>query len=121
HTAMATLPHGWFCVWCSFMKQNSSLIDELISLGINPQETKTAKQSDILKGMTVVLTGKLETMTREEASLLVEKHGGQTAGSVSKKTSLVVCGSDAGSKKTQAEKLNVKIINEAEFKALIGE
>ncbi|HNZ50549.1 MAG TPA: NAD-dependent DNA ligase LigA [Bacilli bacterium] len=104
-----------------FMKQNSSLIDELISLGINPQETKTAKQSDILKGMTVVLTGKLETMTREEASLLVEKHGGQTAGSVSKKTSLVVCGSDAGSKKTQAEKLNVKIINEAEFKALIGE
>lgn len=104
-----------------FINQNQSLIDELIDLGINPQETQIANQSNLLKGMSVVLTGKLETMTREEASMLVEKHGGVTSGSVSKKTSLVVCGSEAGSKKTQAEKLNIKIINEEEFKALIGE
>ncbi|MGD9886648.1 MAG: NAD-dependent DNA ligase LigA [Bacilli bacterium] len=104
-----------------FMKDNQNLIDELISLGINPQEVATAGTQTTFKGMTIVLTGKLQTMSREQASALVEKHGGQTTSSVSKNTSLVVCGTDAGRKKQQAEKLNIKIIDEEQFIKLIGE
>ena len=63
----------------------------------------------------VVLTGKLETMTREEASALIEAHGGRAATSVSKQTYLVVAGSDAGSKLTKANALGIKVINEQEF------
>lgn len=104
-----------------FMKDNQNLIDELISLGINPQEVAATGSQTTFKGMTVVLTGKLQTMSREQASALVEKHGGQTSSSVSKNTSLVVCGTDAGSKKQQAEKLNIKMIDEEQFIKLIGE
>jgi DNA ligase (NAD+) len=70
-------------------------------------------------GMTVVLTGKLETMSREEASEIIENLGGQTASSVSKKTSLVVAGPNAGSKLTKAQSLGIKIINEQEFLEMI--
>ena len=71
-------------------------------------------------GKTFVLTGTLESYTREEATKIIESFGGKTSSSVSKKTDYVLAGDDAGSKLTKAEKLGVKIIDEAEFKTLIS-
>ncbi len=98
-------------------KENKLLLEQLKSLGINPIIEKNDEDESklIFKGKAIVLTGKLETMTREEASSLIEKLGGQATTSVSKNTWLVVAGSDAGSKKDKALKLGIKIINEQEF------
>ena len=71
------------------------------------------------EGMTFVLTGALEEFTREQASEIIEKFGGKTSGSVSKKTTYVLAGEDAGSKLTKAQSLGVTVISEAEFKSMI--
>ncbi len=97
-----------------FIEENSKLIIDLQNMGINPimeKKSSTLRFAD----KSIVVTGKLETLTREEATALIEKHGGQATSSVSKKTWLVVAGSDAGSKKDKAEALNIKIISEEEF------
>lgn len=99
---------------CQYFKENKDLVLELMSLGINPIVEET-KAEGIFSGMTVVLTGKLERFTRDEATRLIEGMGGNVTSSVSKNTSLVVCGADAGSKKEKAEKLGVRIIDEEEF------
>ena len=65
------------------------------------------------------MTGTLPTYTRDEASALIAKYGGKTASSVSKKTSYVLAGEEAGSKLQKAEQLGVKIIDEAEFREMI--
>ena len=70
-------------------------------------------------GKTFVLTGTLEKYTREEASNIIEKFGGKTSSSVSKKTDYVLAGEEAGSKFIKAQNLGVKIITEAEFEELI--
>ena len=70
-------------------------------------------------GKTFVLTGALETLTRDEASAIIESFGGKSAGSVSKKTSYVVAGSDAGAKLQKAESLGIEIISEEQFKAML--
>ena len=70
--------------------------------------------------MTFVLTGALDDFTRDEASDIIEKFGGKTSGSVSKKTTYVLAGEDAGSKLTKAQSLGVTIISEAEFKEMIS-
>lgn len=72
-------------------------------------------------GKTFVLTGTLPTMTRSEASQLIEKLGGKVSGSVSKKTSYVVAGEEAGSKLTKAQTLNIPILTEAELLAMAEE
>ena len=69
-------------------------------------------------GKTFVLTGALEKYTRDEASAIIEKFGGKTAGSVSKKTSYVLAGEDAGSKLTKAQELGVTVITEEEFEEM---
>ena len=69
--------------------------------------------------MTFVLTGSLEKYTREEASNIIEKFGGKTSSSVSKKTTYVLAGEEAGSKLTKAQNLGVTIINEEEFEKMI--
>ena len=69
--------------------------------------------------MTIVLTGSLEKFTRDEASLIIEKLGGKTSSSVSKKTSMVLAGEAAGSKLKKAQELNIKIISESEFEEMI--
>lgn len=104
----------------NFFKENKDLIYELISLGINPKEEEN-KKSNKLEGKTFVLTGKLSTLTRDEATKLIEMHGGKTASSVSKNTSYVLAGSDAGSKLDKAMQLKIQIIDEDEFLKLIGE
>ena len=70
-------------------------------------------------GKIFVLTGALEKFSREEASEVIEKFGGKTSSSVSKKTDYVLAGEEAGSKLTKAESLGVKIITEQEFKEMI--
>ena len=92
--------------------QNRELCDRLISLGLKTEATSEQKLAT-LEGLTFVLTGTLPTMTREEASDLIKKHGGKVSGSVSKKTSYVVAGEEAGSKLTKAKELGVTVIDEA--------
>ena len=70
-------------------------------------------------GKTVVLTGTLATMPRDEAAATLERLGARVAGSVSKKTSFVVAGADAGSKLEKARQLGVEVLDEDQFRALI--
>ena len=74
----------------------------------------------VLKGMTFVLTGTLPNLSREEAKERIEGAGGRVSGSVSKKTSYVVAGEDAGSKLDKARGLGVKVIDEAELMRMLG-
>lgn len=101
-------------------ENNIKLIDELKSLGINPQE-KTKKKSDILVGKIFVLTGTLQNMTRDEASEIIKSHGGKTSSSVSKKTSYVLAGENPGSKLDKAQNLGVIILTENDFLEMIKE
>ena len=68
------------------------------------------KTSDVLSGLTFVITGTLPGMKREEAASIIEENSGKVSSSVSKKTSFLLCGSDAGSKLTKANELGVKVI-----------
>lgn len=71
-------------------------------------------------GKTCVLTGTLSSMSRDEAGELIRKAGGTVSGSVSKKTDFVIAGEEAGSKLDKAKELGVKIVNEAEFRTMLG-
>ena len=97
---------------------NLQMIDDLLKSGINIKETEKII-GGIFEGKTFVLTGTLPTYSRAEATELIEKNGGQTASSVSKKTDYVLAGESAGSKLDKAKKLGVNIISEDEFMALI--
>lgn len=76
-------------------------------------------QSKQLEGLTFVLTGTLPTMGRKEAQALIENLGGKVSSSVSKKTSYVVAGEEAGSKLTKAQELGIPILDEASFLSMI--
>ena len=95
-----------------------SLINKLKSHGLNTSYEK-ANIDNRFEGMTFVLTGTLPTMKRDEAKELIEKYGGKASGSVSKKTSYVLAGEEAGSKLTKAQQLGIKIISEEEFLEMI--
>lgn len=102
-----------------FKKQaNLDLLNKFKNLGVNPTIVKQ-KTGSLFKDMTIVLTGSLEKFTRDEASLIIEKLGGKTSSSVSKKTSMVLAGEAAGSKLKKAQELNIKIISESEFEEMI--
>jgi len=101
-------------------RKNRALIAELRELGLEIVEMPRAKGPRPLAGKTFVFTGALEDFSREEAERLVQSLGGRASSSVSKKTSYVVAGADAGSKLARAEQLGVKIISEKEFKKLVG-
>src|SRR6185312_4021389 len=92
-----------------------TLIEKLRTRGLTFDEPRT-QSGDALKGMTVVITGTLPTLSREQASALVEANGGRIANSVSKKTSFVVVGADAGTKLEKTRALGVETIDEAELK-----
>ena len=96
------------------------LLDELKSLGVEMKPLEAKVKQGVFLGKTFVLTGTLPTMSRKEASLLIEQHGGKTASSVSKKTDYVLAGEDAGSKLTKAQQLGVTIITEAELFSMLN-
>ena len=103
---------------------NRALIAKLAEAGVNQithQPDPEAMGPGRLSGKTFVLTGTLETMTREEAEAAIERLGGKVSGSVSKKTSYLVVGADAGSKLEKARALGVATIAEPEFRTLIME
>jgi len=92
----------------------AALLERLQALGLTMAYEKKQK-SEIFAGMTFVLTGTLPTLKREEAKSMIEANGGKVTGSVSKKTSIVVAGEEAGSKLTKAETLGIPVIDEAEL------
>ncbi len=105
-----------------FFSLNSSrrLVEKLREAGVNM--TCRLQQTDRrFEGMTFVLTGTLPSMTRDEASALIERYGGKTSGSVSKKTTVVLAGEDAGSKLTKAQALGIRIIDQGEFERLLSD
>ena len=94
--------------------QNIELCRRLTAAGLVTEST-AKKADDSLAGQTFVLTGTLPNMTRDEASALIKAHGGKVSGSVSKKTSYVVAGEEAGSKLTKAKSLGIPVIDEDAF------
>lgn len=100
---------------------NREVIEDLLKAGVRPQapEVPIGTNADVA-GQTFVLTGTLPTWTREEASAAIMAAGGKVSGSVSKKTSYVVAGEDAGSKLAKAQSLGVPILDENGLKALLG-
>ncbi len=91
---------------------NVELVEQLRASGVTWPESVVDNQPKPMAGKTFVLTGTLPTLSRDEAAAMIEKAGGKVAGSVSKKTSYVVAGEDAGSKLTKAQELGVIIIDE---------
>ena len=96
------------------------MINELKKIGF-VMENNVHNKTDELTGMTFVLTGTLNSMTRDEASDKIKQRGGKTSSSVSKNTTYVLAGINAGSKLDKAEKLGVIILSEEDFLKLIGE
>jgi DNA ligase (NAD+) len=99
-------------------KRNRELIERLREEGLLFKYQAKRKAGGLLAGMTFVLTGTLPQMTREEAENLIEGAGGKVAGSVSRKTSYVVAGTDPGSKLDKAQALGVKVIDEGALRRL---
>ena len=97
--------------------RNQLIINNILASGVTWQEEDNEATPQILAGQTWVLTGTLQVLSRTDAKAFLESLGAKVAGSVSKKTSCVVAGQDAGSKLSNAEKLGLKIMNEAEFLA----
>lgn len=100
------------------LQKNKELIWKLTEYGLNT-EYKGAVANDRLSGITFVITGTLPTMSRTEATELIESMGGKVSGSVSKKTGMVLAGEDAGSKLQKAKELGIRIIDENELLAII--
>lgn len=98
----------------------TELIERLKSYGVNTVYQSDVK-SDKLTGLTFVITGTLPDMTRDEAKTLIEQNGGKCSGSVSKKTSYVLAGEEAGSKLTKAQQLGVTVISQQKLIEMIGE
>ena len=107
------------------LPETKALFEKLKAAGVvtalaEGAEDESSAGSAVFEGLTFVLTGTLPTMTRPEATEIIRKHGGKATGSVSKKTSYVLAGSDAGSKLQKAQELGIPIIGEEEFLAMLG-
>lgn len=107
----------YVCQWMQ-SPQSIDLLDRLEAAGVN-MTCKEEMLDTRFAGMTFVLTGALEKFTRDEAGEMIEKRGGKTAGSVSKKTTYVVAGENAGSKLQKARDLHIPVLTEDEFLALL--
>ena len=100
--------------------QNRRLVKRLLEAGVTPAAEKVDARGP-LAGKSVVLTGGLSGMSRDDAKAEIERRGGKVSGSVSRKTDLVVAGEDAGSKLAKARELGVRIVGEEEFLAMLRE
>lgn len=103
------------------LESTKQLISELKDLGLKMKPSEQKISGGVFEGKTFVLTGTLPTMTRSEASKIIERNGGKTGSSVSKKTSYVLAGEEAGSKLTKAQKLGIEVISEEQFLSMINE
>jgi DNA ligase (NAD+) len=101
---------------------NARAVDDLLTVGVAPQPVAPpASPAGLpLEGLTVVITGTLPIRSRDDAERLIKRYGGKVSGSVSKKTSLLLAGADAGSKLDKARTLGVRIIDEPELEHLLG-
>jgi DNA ligase (NAD+) len=103
--------------------RNRTLIDRLRAAGVRmeiPPDARAARRTEgPLSGKTYVLTGTLASVTRDQATAAIERQGGKVAGSVSRKTTAVIVGADAGSKADKARELGVPLLDEAAFLALV--
>lgn len=100
-------------------EQTKDLIEKFKTYGINMQEKENENTDNRFEGMIFVLTGGLENYSRKEAEDIIEKFGGKTSSSVSKKTTYVLAGEDGGSKLTKAQSLGIEIITENQFLDMI--
>lgn len=94
--------------------ENMEMIDRLLKAGVHPREAQQ-QTGGVLDGLTIVVTGTLPTLSRNEAEELIRQHGGKAASSVSKKTAFVVAGEAAGSKLIKAQQLGIPVLDEAAF------
>ncbi|WP_069132601.1 NAD-dependent DNA ligase LigA [Rhodohalobacter halophilus] len=101
-------------------EKNIELINRLRDAGLNFEMSESETVSNLLEGKKFVLTGTLPTLTRKEASEMIEQHGGSTSSSVSKNTDFLLAGESAGSKLAKAEKLGVPVLDETSFFEMIG-
>jgi DNA ligase (NAD+) len=110
--------HSWFST-----PRNAQLVDELIALGITTDaevaDAAAGVDADLLAGWTVVVTGTLDGFTRDEAKEALESRGAKVTGGVSRRTSVVVAGTDPGSKRDKAEAAGVPVVDEAAFRHLL--
>lgn len=99
-----------------------TILEDLQNLGLDMAyaKTETEGSSDVLDGKSIVVTGTLEKYSRDEIHALIEKHGGKTSSSVSKKTDYLVAGEKAGSKLSKAQSLGVSVLSEQDFENLIN-
>lgn len=102
------------------LESTKQLIADLKDLGLKMKPSEQKISGGVFEGKTFVLTGTLPTMTRSEASKIIEQNGGKTSSSVSKKTSYVLAGEEAGSKLTKAQKLGIEVISEEQFLSMIN-
>ena len=100
-------------------EQTKDLISRLKEAGVNTESEKQDIVDNRFEGKTFVLTGTLPTLSRNEATEIIERFGGKASSSVSKKTDYVLVGEEAGSKLTKAESLGIQIITEEEFLEMI--
>lgn len=113
---IAASVRGWFDE-----DENRALVEKLRSAGVRLADARVKEAGGRpLKGMSVVLTGGLEGLTREEAAAMLQEAGARVASSVSKKTAFVVAGSNAGTKLAKAQELGVEVIDEAELVRRLG-
>jgi DNA ligase (NAD+) len=114
--AVAESVHAWFAD-----PANRRLVERLKAAGLRVAEAgEEHPASQALHGMQFVLTGTLESMTRDDAKAEIESRGGRVTSTVSKKTSVVVAGRDAGSKLDRAKELGVRTIDESAFRAMLA-
>jgi DNA ligase (NAD+) len=113
--AVAESVHAWFRD-----PANRRLVERLKGAGLRVEEDEAPSGSRAFHGMQFVLTGTLESMTRDEAKAAIESRGGRVTSSVSKKTSVVVAGREAGSKLDKAKELGVRIVDEPAFRAMLS-
>src|SRR5699024_9935510 len=99
--------------------QTKDLIEKLKESGVNMESLEEISEDQRFSGKTFVLTGSLENYTRGEATQAIEKFGGKTSSTVSKKTDYVIAGEEAGNKLTKAQNLGITIITEEEFQEML--
>jgi DNA ligase (NAD+) len=100
--------------------ENRDIVRRLVERGVNPAHARAAAPgAGVLEGLTIVVTGRLEALSRGEAEDLIRAHGGKVGSSVSKGTSFLVVGADAGSKLAKAQQLGTRVLDEESFRRMV--